>query len=234
MDLDIDALLESETVYHREDEGGKDVSELMQRWISERTAPELLPFETALLERIIERIRQQISFFFRRKRTRIVEMEIGKDIKTNFRMILIQMEIERIKYMIRSYLQTRIYKLDKYALYILQKPESLACLSSLEKEYLEKHQKILMDYYTSTILNHLPEKLRRLDDTQGGVSMSKLISIVEKPDMDAAVFCRVVNTIEHDIPINKNESITLDKGNIYLLKYKLIRSFLFSGDIELI
>ncbi|KTW31145.1 DNA replication protein SLD5 [Pneumocystis jirovecii RU7] len=215
MDLDIDALLELEPVFNKEDEGKKDVSELMKSWISERIAPELLPFQGVLLERMMER-------------TEMVELKIGKDIKTNFRMVLVQMEIERIKYMIRSYLQTRIYKMDKYALYILQKPELLACLSSLEKEYLKKHQEILTDYYTSAVLKHLPEKLRRLDDTQGGISM------IEKPDMDAAVFCRVINNIEHDIPVNKNESITLDKGNIYLLKYKLIRSFIFSGDVELI
>ncbi|KAG4303322.1 hypothetical protein PCK1_000286 [Pneumocystis canis] len=234
MELDIEGLIESQGGFQEKNEEETDVSELMKSWVSERIAPELLPFQTALLERMMERVQQQARFYtlilgcIKDPKTEIVELEIGKDIKTNFRMILVQMEIERIKYIIRSYLQTRIYKLDKYALYILQTRESLACLSSIETEYLKKHQEILTNYYTSTVLKHFPEKLRRLDDTQGGISM------VEKPDMDTAVFCRVINTIKHDIPISKNESIILDKGNIYLLKYRLIRSFLFSGDVELL
>ncbi|EMR11210.1 hypothetical protein PNEG_00800 [Pneumocystis murina B123] len=212
MDLNLDTFFDLQDPSSDQNDRKNDLLQLMKSWISERTAPEILPCQTTLLERMMERIQRQIS----------------QDIKTNFRMILIQTEIERIKYIIRSYLQTRIYKLDKYAIYILQTPESLACLSSIEIEYLKKHQEILMNYYTSAVLKYLPKKLQRLDDTQGGISM------IEKPDLETAVFCRVINTVEQDIPISKNETITLNKGNIYLLKYKVIRSFLRTGDVELI
>lgn len=143
-------------------------------------------------------------------------------------MILIQTEIERIKYLIRSYLQTRIYKIDKYGAYLLQTPESLACLSLPEIEYLKKHQEILKSFYGSAVLKHLPKKLQRWDNTEAGVSM------MEKPDLERAVFCRVINTVEQEIVISKDETITLSRGNIYLVKYKVIRPFLRTGDVELV
>ncbi|KTW28789.1 hypothetical protein T552_01419 [Pneumocystis carinii B80] len=235
MDLNLDTFFELQNPSPDQNDTNNDLSELIKTWISERTAPEILPCQTTLLDKMMQRIQQQISFLIilipfikLTLQTELIELKIGQDIKTNFRMILIQTEIERIKYIIRSYLQTRIYKLDKYGIYILQTPECLARLSSIEIEYLKKHQDILMNYYTSAVLKHLPKKLQRLDDTQGGVSM------IEKPDLDRAIFCRVINTVEQDIPISRNETITLNKGNIYLLKYRIIRSFLRTGDVELI
>jgi GINS complex subunit 4 len=38
----------------------QDVKELTRYWIAERSAPEILPFQEPLLERLMERIRQQV------------------------------------------------------------------------------------------------------------------------------------------------------------------------------
>lgn len=40
--------------------GTRDINDLTQAWIAERTAPEILPYQNDLLERLMERIRAQV------------------------------------------------------------------------------------------------------------------------------------------------------------------------------
>lgn len=40
--------------------GTRDINDLTQAWIAERTAPEILPFQNDLLERLMDRVRQQV------------------------------------------------------------------------------------------------------------------------------------------------------------------------------
>ena len=55
-----------------------------------------------MFERINERIKQQIE--------KVEEMTGDMDPKTNFALIVIQTELERYKYLVRSYLRARIAK----------------------------------------------------------------------------------------------------------------------------
>lgn len=55
-----------------------------------------------LLERINQRVKAQIE--------KVEEMTGDMDPKTNFALIVIQTELERYKYIVRSYLRARIAK----------------------------------------------------------------------------------------------------------------------------
>jgi len=61
--MDIDDLLQ-ELDDSQVPGGTRDITDLTQSWIAERSAPEILPFQTALLERLMERIRQQVLEFW--------------------------------------------------------------------------------------------------------------------------------------------------------------------------
>ena len=39
----------------------RDLQELTRTWVNERSAPELLPWPAELMDRVLERIRQQVS-----------------------------------------------------------------------------------------------------------------------------------------------------------------------------
>ena len=56
-DLDIDELLnESNNVSPK-----NDVQILIKAWVAERTAPELLPYENFTIERLLDRVQQQVT-----------------------------------------------------------------------------------------------------------------------------------------------------------------------------
>lgn len=41
----------------------QDLQDLTKQWIAERGAPEILPYHGALLDRVMERVREQVRFF---------------------------------------------------------------------------------------------------------------------------------------------------------------------------
>ncbi|KAG0636142.1 hypothetical protein HOY80DRAFT_978988 [Tuber brumale] len=219
--MDIDDLLQ-ELDDNKVPGGTRDINDLTQSWIAERTAPEILPFQTALLERLMERIRQQIE---------LVETQTGNlDPKTNFCLILLQTELERVKFLVRSYLRARIHKIDKYSIYILTTPSIRGRLSPPELSYLKSHLGLLNSHFLASFLRRFPEQLRRLDDKAGGISM------VEEPDLDGAVFCKVVKDIEDNIARipGTDAEFKLTKGDVYVVRYSAVREFVLRGEIELI
>ena len=43
----------------------RDLQELTRAWVTERSAPEILPWPSALLERVLDRIRRQVTLIQR-------------------------------------------------------------------------------------------------------------------------------------------------------------------------
>lgn len=218
-DFDLDDLIES-AVNPASDTLASSVTALTQAWVSERIAPEILPYNQALVDTINTKLRKQIEF--------LEETEI-RDAKTNFKLVIIQTELERVKYLMRSYLRTRIHKVDKYALHCLRDQDMMLRLSSLERQYVQKHQAILERHYHLAFLKDLPESgnLRKLDDlAAAGLSM------IDVPDLNKAVFCKVVKPIASEIKIGA-ETMDLEMGNILLIRYGAVRNFLYDESMVL-
>lgn len=79
-----------------------DLQCLTRAWINERTAPDLLPYPTDLITRSNEGIKRQIQV--------IEDMTGSMDPSKNFTLIILQTELERMKFLIRSFLRARIAK----------------------------------------------------------------------------------------------------------------------------
>ncbi|KAI5788476.1 hypothetical protein EDC01DRAFT_168036 [Geopyxis carbonaria] len=225
--MDIDASLLSEF-----DEGpvavptsAQDVKDLTRFWIAERNAPDILPYQDAILERLMERVRQQIE---------MVENETGNlDPTSNFRLILIQTELERVKYLVRAYLRIRMYKIDKFTLHIIDKeqPHLRALLSPSELRYLRQHLTLLNNHYHTSFLRTFPESLRRLDDGTVGTSAG----MVDRPDEESAVFCRVLRDVPETVKVEGTDAdFDMRKGDIFIVRYSAIKEFMRRGDVELI
>ncbi|EOD46202.1 M-phase inducer phosphatase [Neofusicoccum parvum] len=105
--MDIDDILAEvsrDSPAQQHEQAARDLQELTRLWVAERVAPEVLPYPDALVERILDRIRRQIE---------LVEEQTGNmDPKTNFRLILYQTELERFKFLVRSFLRARIAKTE--------------------------------------------------------------------------------------------------------------------------
>ena len=183
-------------------------------------------------------------------------MTATMDAKSNFTLVILQTELERFKFLVRSFVRSRIAKvrldltacnlpaitkqkskIDKYphhyrALALEQQAEPTAqpVLSHVEQQYLQQHQSILAGHIHSAFLSSFPSQLQKLDDTAGGISM------VDKPDEDGAVFCRVLRDAgEAEIHSEEGTSeVELKRGDVWILRWSAVRDAVVRGDVELI
>ncbi|MCJ1309597.1 GINS complex subunit [Agyrium rufum] len=218
--MDIDDILAD---LHRDAEPieTQDLRELTRLWIAERSAPEILPWPEALMDRVTGRIRGQIE---------LIEEQTGDtDPKTNFRLIIIQTELERFKFLVRSYLRARLVKIDKYPLHYLTQPTQRSKLSPSELQYSTTHQAFLSNHYHASFLSQLPANLQKLDDNAGGISM------VEAPDVDRAVFVRALKDVTEPIVVEGTDmDFEMRMGQIFVVRWSAVREVLLRGEVEVL
>jgi len=177
-------------------------------------------------------------------------MNATADPTANFKLVIVQTELERFKFLVRSLLRARIAKvstvpfvykettLTNISSKIDAYPEhtsavfqsSPSTLSHLESQYLRAHKGLLSEHYNTAFLSSFPTGLRKLDDTAGGISM------VDRPDEDNAVFCRILRDAG-DVDVQGEQGVQrvkLNRGDVWVLRWRDIREGVEMGDIELI
>lgn len=92
---------------------------------------------------------------------------------------------------------------------------------------MKAHLAVMNNHYHASFLRSFPDHLRKINEPD----------MVEKPDMDSAVFCRVVRDPEGDATVRipgTDAEFTLSKGDVYVVRYSAVREFIGKGDVELI
>ncbi|KAI0009117.1 GINS complex, Sld5 component [Xylariaceae sp. FL0662B] len=221
MDID-DILREVDPTLDSIPQETRDLQALTRAWVAERCSPELLYWPAdGLFERINDRIKQQIE--------KVEEMTGDMDPKTNFALIVIQTELERFKYLVRSYLRARIAKIDKHTLHYLSTPELRARLSPTEQAYATRHQALLHNHYLSSFLSSFPPALQNLNDTAGNISM------IDMPDLDTAVFIRLLkDTLVQGRGTDADGEMNGKNGDIVILRWSDAKPLVDSGLAEVI
>ncbi|KAI9890576.1 MAG: GINS complex subunit [Vezdaea aestivalis] len=215
--MDIDDILDSVSAPIQIPQQTLDHHALVRLWVAERSAPEILPWDESLMDRVMERIRKQVEH---------VEAETGnEDPKANFRLIIVQTDLERWKWLVRCYLRARLAKIDRFAIFVLSETQIRARLSPAEIGYAQAHQQLLEEHYQASFLRSFPERLRGLEDTAGGINM------VDKWDADDVVWVRILND-----GVDGVEGFTgeMEKGGIYVCRWSSIGGRVFAGDVEVI
>ncbi|KAI1399962.1 GINS complex, Sld5 component [Hypoxylon fuscum] len=221
MDID-DILREVDPTFDSIPAETRDLQALTRAWVAERSSPELLDWpRDGLFERINDQIKHQIE--------KIEDMTGDMDPKTNFALIVIQTELERYKYLVRSYLRARIAKIDKHTLHYLSSPELRARLSPTELAYATRHQALLHNHYLSSFLSSFPPPLQNLNDTAGNISM------IDTPDLEAAVFIRLLrDTLVEGRGTDADGRMDGKNGDVVILRWSDAKKLVESGFAEIV
>jgi GINS complex subunit 4 len=172
------------------------------------------------------------------------------DPKTNFKLIILQTELERFKFLVRSFLRARLakvlpllpmvyhrttllhqltsLKIDAHPLHYQTHELSYSLLSPSETQYLQAHQSLLTTHYQTSFLSQFPQSLQRLDDTAGGISM------IDRPDAEKAVFMRVLKDCGTVNVEGTDVRCEFRKGDVWVLRWNAVKDKVEQGDVELI
>lgn len=232
--MDIDDILRDFEASGRHTPAGEDLYGLLvTAMLNERMAPEVLPYQHALLQQVLGRLLEQ-------QQTLVDLHEYGDSnagsgvVTADFKLhlMIIETEIERLNYLVRLYLRARLAKLDRHHIHyinaVAHAHDAAPLLSPQEVDYIHKHFKLLTQLYNSGFLKKLPHFLTLLDDTSGGQLM------VEAPDVDQPVFVKVVTLQRITLRVEADEELELERGGIYVVRYRLVQHLVRGGDVELI
>lgn len=194
---------------------GELVEKLRTQWLAELVAPELLPFPAELVDELKQRIEDQTTLLDSTSSERR-EDSVFKNIA--------RQELDRLQYLIRSFLRARLAKVHKYALFYTRADTRRSRLSPAETEFAMNFCELQLNHFVASGLKLLDADHQKIDAKAGMIS---------KPNVDTHVFCRILEDIG-EFEIEENVSIDLGEGDIWVLRYSAIEMLLLEGRAVLI
>ncbi|KAM0988086.1 hypothetical protein ACFX13_012304 [Malus domestica] len=227
MDSGLDSGLDSGSTEDYE----TDVELLKRAWRQEKSAPEILQFESALVRRIVEQIQlmeETVEEF----------TDSGIDPLT---VSLYQMDLDRTQFLLRSYFRIRLQKIEKYMFHIRDNAESR--LSEKEKVFVERCCADLQTHLEKSVLLQLPSTYQSVFRQ----SSEKETDMVPRPHLDTFVVCKTKYYLGH-IQLEDNadgesdssasqrpldEPFEMEPNVLYFVRYKAVKKFVEEGKIDL-
>ncbi|KNA18509.1 hypothetical protein SOVF_070120 [Spinacia oleracea] len=198
-----------------------DVELLKRAWRNEKSAPEILQFQASL----VQRSREQIQ---------LMEGTIEEITRNGFDPLIVsvyQMDMDRAQYMLRSYLRTRLQKIEKDMIHI-SKTDLWNRLSKEEQSFSKRCYENMKSYLDESVLSKLPSGYQS-DLKQSNASEED--DMVPESNLETFVFCKSESSIGA-IPLDDSadEIVDLVAGDLYVLRYKSIKPFVENGKIDLV
>ncbi|KIJ47904.1 hypothetical protein M422DRAFT_163302 [Sphaerobolus stellatus SS14] len=207
--------------WEEEDRQDPIISDLIRIWTNERLAPDILDQKGELIQKVLDRVREQADMVHQLR----LDPDSSEDV--HFQIILVQTEVERMRFIVRSYMRTRIHKIEKYAHYILREPEVQTRLSTIELRHAESYAALIDSQYDVLVLNAMPAWIRREGANWQGPST------ISKPDKETALFVRAVQDCNH-VLLQDGRPVDIPKGSTVLIRYSSIENHLRRGEVELV
>ncbi|XP_032663391.1 DNA replication complex GINS protein SLD5 [Odontomachus brunneus] len=185
-------------------------------WMNEKFAPEILPHQSNLVDCML----QQIAH---------MEKNIKRLDRSDLRALVHRMEVDRIRYVISSYLRTRLEKIERYTLHILSeeadRSEDECYLTPSELRFAREFLAGMETLFKTVALQHMPPNFQRFEVNKFTV----------KPNMQAHVFLRANQRVTGIVlPGALNEEIDFEAGSQHIIQYGVVAHLVKSGVVQLI
>ena len=138
-------------------------------------------------------------------------------------------EVERVSYLLRSYLRTRILKIQSQALFLARDEEAQRRLSEPETNFAAQYAALYQRHVDreawaagDTLL--LPESLKQI---------ASISQIAAPPNLGSHVFCVATRYCPAFAIDGTAESMELLRGQVALLPYAPLRPFIEEGTVIL-
>ncbi|KAF9594638.1 hypothetical protein IFM89_034260 [Coptis chinensis] len=199
-----------------------DVEPMKRAWRNEKASPEILEFQSDL----VDRIRGQIELNERN----VEEFEQnGTDPLT---ISLYQMDLDRSQFLLRSYLRIRLYKIEKYMIYISKTTDMWNRLSEQEQKFAKRCIDDMEKHLTQSVLSRLPFGYQSM--MKQSIS-SEEDDLVPEPQLDTFVFCKSKGSLgAFQLDESGDEIVDLVADDLYVLRYKSVKPLIENGQIDIV
>ncbi|KAK9086267.1 hypothetical protein Syun_028661 [Stephania yunnanensis] len=140
-----------------------------------------------------------------------------------------QMDLDRMQFLLRSYLRIRLQKIVKYVIHI-SKSEAWSRLSEQEQKFAKRCMDDMEKHLNQSVLSRLPYGYQSI--LKQSIS-SEEDDMVPQPHLDTYVFCKSRTPLGALQIADGEDPMDVLADFLYLFHYKSIRSFVESGQVDL-
>ncbi|POM61212.1 hypothetical protein PHPALM_29808 [Phytophthora palmivora] len=218
----------------------EDVERVRRLWVNEMNAPEILQYDEEMVSEMLEQIRNQQEYVdsVYEDRTQLTE-------EKSFVNKLYQMEIDRLRYMVSSYLRTRLRKIEKYAVHILRNPVLTQRLSMKERNFAQQFVLLFEAHVNDLAIGKFAEDHRSLTaegmgkkcltlEANGDLILTTDCVVVPEPNLDGFVFCQGKEAGGVQCDDKGGDFVQVTSSDRYVLRYKSVQEHVEAGTIDLI
>lgn len=206
----------------RDDDDGEELTAqsalqaIEQAWLNEKFAPEILPHQSDLVDCML----QQISH---------MEENVKRLNKGDIRIMIHRMELDRIKFVISSYLRTRLEKIERFAIHILSqegnRTQDECYLTPAELRFAKEYLASVETLFRTVALQHMPNNFQAFE-------VNKFSA---KPNMQAHVFLQANEQVQGIVlPGAVDEEIDFEAGSQHIIQYNAVADLVKTGAVQLI
>ncbi|CAH0405962.1 unnamed protein product [Chilo suppressalis] len=193
---------------------------LQTAWQNERLAPEILPHNNDMVECMLGQIQH-------------MERNINKLPKTDLRASIHKMELSRIKFIICNYLRTRLNKIEKYCIHIMNDEKQRIetgtnYLTLAEFKYTQEYIANMEGHLKKVVLDKMPGNMKSLEMNKMAVYPNLLTHIFLKANTS------INGVVLEDLVADQDEEIDLEEGSQHILQYKPIADLVKNGKVQLV
>lgn len=198
-----------------------DVEVLKRVWRNEKSAPEILAYDSLL----VERVQEQIALM---EENLIAYAENLDDMMLS----IFEMDVNRLMFLLRAYLRIRLSKIERFALHIMRTAELWDRLSPQEQAHAQKFVDALSKHMHDSVLGKLETAYNSM---MKQVASSEENDMIVEPQLDTFVCCRSKSAVgSFQLDDKGDETVDLMPGDLYILRYRPVRGLLATDRIELV
>ncbi|XP_047127446.1 DNA replication complex GINS protein SLD5 isoform X2 [Hydra vulgaris] len=185
---------------------------ILQAWLNEKFSPELLESRNELIECMLAQVKEIESGFIQKNKS--LESTLQK------------VELERVKFVIASYLRERLKKIENNVVHVLEM-EALNETSKLSPEelaYAKSFADATQKHLNTLALDQMPVNMQSIERTK----------TTPRPNLDEYMFIRV-NEKQTQVLIDPEEDpLDLEVGSQHIVRFKPVGALVESGAISLL
>ncbi|CAL8247593.1 unnamed protein product [Merluccius merluccius] len=197
------------------------IAKLEEAWLNEKFSPDLLENKSEIVECVMEQLTH-------------MEANLQRVSKGDTKASVHRMEIDRIRFVLSSYLRSRLQKIEKFFPHVLEKEKSRAdgdpsYLSPEEYAFAREYLANTETYLKAVALRHMPPNLQSVN----------MMKAVPEPCLDSFVFLRVKERqdnimVEPETDDQREYVVDLEEGSQHLMRYRTIAPLVSTGAVQLI
>eukprot|EP00112_Aurelia_sp_Birch-Aquarium-sp1_P009103 Seg2022.1 transcript_id=Seg2022.1/GoldUCD/mRNA.D3Y31 product="DNA replication complex GINS protein SLD5" protein_id=Seg2022.1/GoldUCD/D3Y31 len=190
------------------------IEKLEEAWLNEKFSPELLHSKVELVECLLEQIQE-------------MDERLKTAPKGNVSASLQIMELERVKFIMSSYLRRRIEKIEEFTIHILEEEadrsdDQPSKLSPEELKYAKEFSDNMESLFNSLALQHMTANMQSIDRKK-----------VPRPNLNSHVFLTVADKQDQVLVDPEEEPFDLEEGSQHIMRYGPIAPLINNGAVKL-